>query len=56
MKKYKVGFTQKTTGYVEVFADSKDDAENRLLKQPPLRGQLIIYREYIEYDTVDEIK
>lgn len=55
MKKYKVNFEQTLTGYVEVFADNEDHAVIRLHKEPPLRGQLVIETEDIDYGKVEEI-
>ena len=54
--KYKVEFEQTLTGYLEVWADNKDDAINRLIKQPPLNGQMVIETEDIEYGKVSKIK
>lgn len=56
MKKYKVYFEQILTGYIEVFADNKYDAVDRLIKQPPLQGQMVIETEDIEYKKVKIIK
>lgn len=50
IKKYRVNFEQTLTGYVEVWADNKEDAINRLIKQPPLHGQLVIETDDIEYE------
>lgn len=49
MNKYRVSFRQTLTGYVEVFADNEDDAVNRLYKQPPTHGQLVIETKDIYY-------
>lgn len=55
IKKYKVSFEQILTGYVEVFADNKYQAIDRLIKQPPVNGQLTIETEDIEYKGVKKL-
>jgi len=47
MKKYRVEFERTETGYVEVFANNKDDAITRLHKQPSMSETVeTIDREY----------
>lgn len=55
MKKYKVEVTQTVTGYVEVFADNEDQAEQNLAKHGLLRGQMTIDSEDYEVDSVKEL-
>ena len=52
MKKYRVTFEQTLTGYIDVFADNPDHAIYKLIKQPPLHGQLVIETEDIDYGRV----
>lgn len=49
MEKYKVKFKQTNTGYTEVFADSEQDAINRLFKNKPFGGMLRIENEYFDF-------
>jgi hypothetical protein len=56
MKKYKVSFKQTLTGYIEVFSDNEDHAISRLYKESPLRGQLVIETDDIEYQKVIKLE